>query len=56
MIEQIFCHSQSLEFLYMGEKKVYSGRGFKYKKWSRESVLQGDMAPKEEVLTHFADV
>jgi len=52
----IFCSVWSLEFLYVGQKKFDDGRGFKYKKWIRKSVLEGDMMPEEEVLTHFADV
>ena len=52
----IFCSAQSLEFLYIKQKKIDSEKGFKYKKWTRKCVFEGDMAPKEEVLTHFADV
>jgi len=56
-VELIFSRVQSLEFLYVGGKKIdggrgYSGRGFRYMKWVRESVIQGEMAPKEEVLIY----
>ena len=50
----IFSRMKSLETLYLGEKEISGSKWRKSDKWVRENVLQGDLAPKEEVLTHFA--
>ena len=52
----VFSRVQSLEFLYTGQKQISGGIWCKYNMWARESVRQGDMESKEEVLMHFADL
>jgi len=50
----IFSRVQSLENLYMRQNII--DHRLNFERWERVGVLQGDTAPKKEVITNFADL